>query len=129
MKRFIAFALAATLSTGALAQSYTAIVEDANCVQIGQNTSLAGGAVGGALGAVGGGLVGSMFGKKGKLLGAVAGGLGGAAIGASGDKVYNCTLLTSVGGQRVMVSKQANRAVERGESITVVQQNGGWQAL
>ena len=130
MKRIIALALAATLSTGALAQdSLNAIVDQANCVQVGQNTSLTGGAVGGALGGVGGALVGSMFGKKGKTLGAIAGAVGGAAIGASGSKIYNCSILTRVGNEQVMVQKQSEGLIERGHTVTLVKQGGVWQAL
>ncbi|ARV76977.1 hypothetical protein PHABIO_346 [Pseudomonas phage Phabio] len=129
MKKVIAFVLAAALSTGVMAQSFQTVVEDANCVQIGQNTSMTGAAVGGGVGAVGGALVGSLFGKKGKWLGAAAGALGGAAIGSNGDKVYNCTILTTVGNERIMVSKQTNAPVERGTAVTVLKQNGQWQAL
>lgn len=129
MKKVIALLLAATLSTVVMADSYETVVENANCVQVGQNTSMTGAAVGGGLGAVGGGVVGSLFGKKGKWIGAAAGALGGAAIGASGDKVYNCTVLTTVGHEKVMVSKQSNRPIEPGNYVTVVKQNGQWVAL
>lgn len=129
MKKIIAFALAGLLSSAAMAESYHAVVEDANCVQVGQNTSVTGGAVGAGLGAVGGGVVGSLFGKKGKWIGAAAGALGGAAIGASGDKIYNCTVLTTVGNERVMVSKQSSEVLQRGSSIAVVKQNGQWLAM
>ena len=129
MKKVIALALAMTLSTAVMADSYRAVVEDSNCVQVGQNTSVTGGAVGAGLGAVGGGVVGSLFGKKGKWIGAAVGGLGGAAIGASGDKIYNCTVLTTVGNERVMVSKQSTEVLERGSNITVVKQNGQWLAM
>lgn len=130
MKKIIAFALAATMSTAALADnSVTALVDQANCVQVGQNTSLTGGAVGGALGGVGGALVGSMFGKKGKALGAIAGGIGGAAIGASGDKIYNCNILARVGGEAVLVTKQSTKVIYQGESITLVKAGSQWQAL
>jgi outer membrane lipoprotein SlyB len=112
-----------------MANSYTAVVEDANCVQIGQNESIVGGVVGGGVGAVGGALVGSLFGKSGKKWGALAGGLGGAAYGASGDKVYNCTILTTVGGERVMVSKQSSAIIQRGAAVTVVKQNNQWLAM
>lgn len=129
MKRLIALTLTISLSTAVMAESYQTVVENANCVQVGQNTSMTGAAVGGGLGAVGGGVVGSLFGKKGKWIGAAAGALGGAAIGGSGDKVYNCTVLTTVGNEKVMVSKQTSRPVEPGNYVTVVKQNGQWLAL
>ena len=129
MKKVIALVLAATLSTAVMAESFQSVVEDANCVQVGQNTSMTGAAVGGGLGAVGGGVVGSLFGKKGKWLGAAAGALGGAAIGSRGDKIYNCTILTTVGNERIMVSKQSSEPVVRGNAVTVLKQNGQWVAL
>lgn len=129
MKRLLALALAMSFSAAVMANSYTAVVEDANCVQIGQNESIVGGVVGGGVGAVGGALVGSLFGKSGKKWGALAGGLGGAAYGASGDKVYNCTILTTVGGERVMVSKQSSAIIQRGAAVTVVKQNNQWLAM
>lgn len=129
MKKVIAFVLATALSVSVMAQSYQAVVEDSNCVLVGQNTSMTGAAVGGGVGALGGAVVGSLFGKKGKWLGAAVGGLGGAAIGSNGDKVYNCTVLTTVGNERVMVSKQTNTPMERGTAVTVLKQNGQWLAL
>lgn len=135
MKKVIGFALAMALSASALANTvesqHTATVEMANCVQVGQNESMVGGLVGGALGSVGGAVVGSMFGKSGKTIGGLVGGLGGAAYGASGDKIYNCSVMAALNdGNKIMVSKQTTQPIQQGSSIGVVKlTNGQWGAL
>lgn len=135
MKKVIGFVAALVISVSAMAnqvqEQHTATVEAANCVQVGQNESMVGGLVGGALGTVGGAVVGSMFGKSGKTIGGLVGGLGGAAYGASGDKIYNCTLMATIGtGEKVMVSKQTTQPIQQGTSIGVVKlTNGQWGAL
>lgn len=129
MKKVIAVTLAMMAPTSYAGDSVTVLVEQANCVQVGQNTSMTGAAVGGGLGAVGGGVVGSLFGKKGKWLGAAAGALGGAAIGSRGDKIYNCNILARVGGEAVMVSKQSSVAIVPGNSVTLVKNGTQWQAI
>lgn len=131
MKSVIAFGLIGALVTPmALADNtVTALVEQANCVQVGQNESIVGGIVGGAAGSAGGALVGSFFGKTGKKLGALVGGVAGGAYGASGDKIYNCTVLTRVGGETVLVSKQSARNIIQGDTITLVKTGAQWQAF
>jgi len=135
MFKNIMFVMATLMSTAVLANSvegqYSATVEAVNCVQVGQNESITGGLVGGAVGAVGGTLVGSLFGKSGKTIGGLVGGLGGAAYGASGDKIYNCSLMAVLSnGEKVMVSKQATQPIQQGSSIGVVKMsNGQWGAL
>lgn len=135
MKKVIGFVVAMAISVSALANQvegqYKATVEAANCVQVGQNESMVGGLVGGALGSVGGAVVGSMFGKSGKTIGGLVGGMGGAAYGASGDKIYNCSLMAVLSsGEKVMVSKQTTQPIQQGTSIGVVKfTNGQWGAL
>lgn len=135
MKKVIGFAIAMAVSGSVFANSvagqYSATVEAVNCVQVGQNESITGGLVGGGVGAVGGAIVGSFFGKKASKLGAVIGGVGGAAYGASGDKVYNCSVMAVInGGEKVMVSKQTSQPIQQGSSIGVVKfSNGQWGAL
>lgn len=135
MKKIIAFALAFAVGAAAHANQVvereSAYVEGANCVQVGQNESMTGGLVGGALGGAGGALVGSLFGKTGRSLGALAGGLGGAAYGASGNKIYNCTVMALLkNGDRIMVSKQTEQTIKQGDTIGVVKlSNDQWQAL
>ncbi|WDS62048.1 hypothetical protein [Pseudomonas phage D6] len=112
-------------------EQHSAWVEGANCVQVGKNESLSGGLVGGALGGAGGALVGSIFGKKGRTLGAIAGGLGGAAYGASGNKIYNCTVMARLNdGNKVMVTKQTEQPIEQNTTMGVVKlSDGTYQAL
>lgn len=134
MKNIVALVLVAFMSTSVLAnnvtEKYTGVVQDSNCVQIGQNESVVGGMVGGGLGAVGGALVGSFFGKTGTKIGSLVGGVGGAAYGASGNKVYNCTLLIQIGDSPVMVNKQSEEIITKGSTVTVVKlANNSWQAL
>lgn len=129
MKKVIAIALALMVPTAYAGESVTALVEQANCVQVGSNESVVGGVIGGAAGGIGGALVGSLFGKTGKKLGAIAGGIGGAAYGASGDKIYNCNILTKVGGEAVMVSKQSSQVIVPGNSVTLVKNGTQWQAI
>uniref|UniRef100_A0AB39CCG5 Glycine zipper 2TM domain-containing protein n=1 Tax=Pseudomonas phage RVTF4 TaxID=3236931 RepID=A0AB39CCG5_9VIRU len=135
MKKSLAFALAFLVATAAhanqIVDQQSAYVEGANCVQVGQNESMVGGLVGGALGTAGGALVGSLFGKSGKSIGAIAGGLGGAAYGASGNKIYNCTVMARLrDGEKVMVTKQTEQVIQQGETMGVVKlSNGFWQAI
>lgn len=136
MKKVIVLALASLLSTCAMADvvvsQYGATVDTVNCVQVGQNESLGGGLVGGALGGAGGAIVGSMFGRKGKLVGGLLGAAGGAAYGASGDKIYNCSIMAVLNqtGDKVMVTKQTTEPLQQGQGIGVVQlSNGKWEAL
>lgn len=131
MKKILSVALVLALTTPmAMAEnSVTVLVEQSNCVLVAQNESIVGGIVGGAAGSVGGAIVGSFFGKTGKKLGALAGGVAGGAYGASGDKVYNCTLMTRIGGEAVLVSKQSSKPIEQGASVTLVRNGSQWQAL
>lgn len=129
MKKVITLMLVMATPIAHAGESITALVEQANCVQVGSNDSVVGGVVGGAAGSIGGALVGSLFGKTGTKLGALAGGLGGAAYGASGDKIYNCNILTKIGGEAVMVSKQSSEVIVPGNSVTLVKNGTQWQAL
>lgn len=137
MKKVLVAALAlvmvgcAPAYAASVVEQHSAWVENANCVQIGKNESLSGGLVGGALGGAGGALVGSIFGKKGRTLGAIAGGLGGAAYGASGNKIYNCSILARLkDGEKVMVSKQTEQLIEPNTTMGVVKlSDGSYQAL
>lgn len=129
MKKIIALAIALASPLALADNSVTSLVEQANCVQVGQNESIVGGIVGGAAGSVGGAIVGSFFGKTGKSLGALAGGVAGGAYGASGDKIFNCTIMTRVGSEAVLVSKQSPKVILQGESVTLVKTGQQWQAL
>jgi len=133
MKLILAFALlfSAVVSANEVTDQQSAYVEGANCVQVGQNESITGGLIGGGVGAVGGALVGSLFGKSGKSIGALAGGLGGAAYGASGSKVYNCSVMARLrNNEKVLVTKQTDRVIQQGETMGVVKlSNGFWQAI
>lgn len=129
MKKVIALTLCLVAPLTLAADSVTTLVEQANCVQVGSNDSVVGGVIGGAAGSVGGALVGSLFGKTGKKLGAIAGGIGGAAYGGSGDKIYNCNILTKVNDDAVMVSKQSSKVINPGETVTLIKNGTQWQAL